>query len=94
MLDKITNAPANPANGPSAPFFGSVGIEPGMRVLDVGCGNGDLSRLVAQLAGPDGEVVGIDRSEAALAMGRSTDASVSAAPIQYRQADQIGRAHV
>lgn len=44
----------NPANGPSAPFFADIGIASGMRVLDVGCGVGELSRLVARLAGRQG----------------------------------------
>ncbi|RYG57172.1 MAG: methyltransferase domain-containing protein, partial [Alphaproteobacteria bacterium] len=35
-------------------------IARGMRVLDVGCGNGELSRAVAELLGPDGNVVGLD----------------------------------
>lgn len=86
-MGESTAIPPNPANAPSASFFGSVGITAGMRVLDVGCGSGDLSRLVAQLAGPDGEVVAIDRADEALAVGRNTDAGASAAPIRYHQAD-------
>lgn len=90
-MDKSTAVPPNPANAPSARFFGGIGITSGMRVLDVGCGSGDLSRLIAQLAGPGGEVVGIDRSEEALAVGRNMEASASAAPIRYHQADLSAR---
>lgn len=61
-----------------------------MRVLDVGCGNGDLSRLVAMLAGPEGEVVGIDRSEEALALARAMTPQVQAAPIHYHPVDLGG----
>lgn len=80
----------NPANEPSARFFAGIGIAPGMRVLDVGCGNGDLSRLVAGLVGPDGEVVAIDRSAEAVALGRAADSGPRAATIRYRQADLAG----
>lgn len=90
MSHSAAQAASNPANSPSARFFGGVGITTSMRVLDVGCGNGDLSRFVATLAGPDGEVVGIDRSEAALAMARETSADPHAAPIHYCQADLAG----
>jgi ubiquinone/menaquinone biosynthesis C-methylase UbiE len=44
-----------------------AGIEPGMRVLDVGSGSGDVSFLLARLVGPSGQVVGIDRSAVAVA---------------------------
>src|SRR5437588_4775692 len=47
-------------------FFRDAGIQPGMRVLDVGCGSGDVSFLVARMVGPAGEVVGIDRAPAAV----------------------------
>ncbi len=47
-----------------------AGIEPGMRVLDVGCGPGDVSFLVAELVGHDGTVVGVERDEQALASAR------------------------
>jgi SAM-dependent methyltransferase len=38
-----------------------AGIREGMRVLDLGCGAGDVSMLAAELVGPSGSVLGIDR---------------------------------
>ena len=48
-------------------LFLAAGIQEGMRVLDVGCGAGDVSFLLARLVGPRGYVVGVDRSSAAIA---------------------------
>ena len=42
-------------------FFLSAGLEPGMSVLDLGCGMGDVSLLAASLVGPSGHVTAIDR---------------------------------
>jgi SAM-dependent methyltransferase len=83
-------AESNPANAPSARFFANIGIAASMRVLDVGCGNGDLSRFVAELVGPNGEVVAIDRDERALAQARAINISPRAAPINYRQIELSG----
>jgi SAM-dependent methyltransferase len=47
-------------------LFQQAGIIPGMRVLDVGCGAGDVAFLVADLVGPSGEVVGTERFVSAL----------------------------
>jgi ubiquinone/menaquinone biosynthesis C-methylase UbiE len=47
-----------------------AGIGPGMRVLDVGCGRGDVALLAAKLVGVQGEVVGIDRDPGALELAR------------------------
>lgn len=41
-------------------------IAPGMRILDIGCGPGSITRGLAELVGPTGSVVGIDNSEEAL----------------------------
>jgi ubiquinone/menaquinone biosynthesis C-methylase UbiE len=45
-----------------------AGILAGMRVLDLGCGVGDVSMLAAHLVGRHGSVTGIDLDEAALAI--------------------------
>jgi 2-polyprenyl-3-methyl-5-hydroxy-6-metoxy-1,4-benzoquinol methylase len=42
------------------------GIQRGMRVLDLGCGAGDLSLWIAWLVGPTGLVVGVDDSAEAI----------------------------
>src|SRR5688572_5591931 len=42
----------------------SAGIGPGMSVLDIGSGAGDVSLLIAELVGPKGRVVGVDMDAA------------------------------
>jgi ubiquinone/menaquinone biosynthesis C-methylase UbiE len=42
-----------------------------MRVLDVGCGSGDVAFLAADLVGPSGEVIGADRATAAVNRARA-----------------------
>ena len=44
-------------------FAGLLNIKPGHKVLDMGCGTGELTRFLAQLVGEDGEVVGVDPDE-------------------------------
>ena len=44
---------------------------PGLRVLDVGSGAGDVAFLAAELVGPEGAVVGVDVDGAALATARA-----------------------
>ncbi|HXF71287.1 MAG TPA: class I SAM-dependent methyltransferase [Actinomycetota bacterium] len=51
-------------------LFREAGIGAGMRVLDVGCGAGDVAFLVAELVGRDGSVVGIDVDAAVLEVAR------------------------
>ncbi len=47
-----------------------AGLKTGMRVLDVGCGAGDVSMIAAEKVGPTGSVLGIDN--AATALGAAT----------------------
>jgi ubiquinone/menaquinone biosynthesis C-methylase UbiE len=51
-------------------LFRRAGLAPGMRVLDLGCGAGDVSLLAAEFVGPTGSVIGIDRSADAVAWAR------------------------
>ena len=48
----------------------AIGVRPGWRVLDVGCGPIGILRLLAETVGPDGEVVGLEREPAFVAMAR------------------------
>lgn len=52
-------------------------LRPGMRVLDVGCGTGSITAGIAKLAGPEGEVVGVDRDESLLALARQEHTALS-----------------
>jgi ubiquinone/menaquinone biosynthesis C-methylase UbiE len=68
-------------------FFLDAGIAPGQRVLDIGCGVGDVSLLVARLVGPMGHVVGVDQDEGALATARSRAAGAGVAHTTFIQED-------
>jgi ubiquinone/menaquinone biosynthesis C-methylase UbiE len=45
----------------------NAGIQPGMRILDLGTGAGDVAMLAAELVGPNGCVVGIDSNPTVVA---------------------------
>jgi ubiquinone/menaquinone biosynthesis C-methylase UbiE len=51
-------------------FFRTAGVAPGMRVLDVGSGMGDVALLAADIVGPGGSILGIDRDPNALENAR------------------------
>ena len=53
-------------------------IAKGMRVLEIGSGAGDVALMLAELVGPDGQVVGVDVNPTILdtARQRATDAGV------------------
>ena len=48
-----------------------AGIQPGMSVVDLGCGTGMTTQLLAELVGPTGEVVGVDYSAAQVEQARA-----------------------
>jgi len=60
-------------------LFEEAGIGRGMRVLDVGCGSGDVAFLAADLVGPSGKVVGVDRERRAVdwANARATSQGIT-----------------
>ena len=68
-------------------IFAEAGIRPGMRVLDLGCGAGDVAFVAADLVGPDGCVVGVDRSTDALARARVRAAHRGLTQVQFVEGD-------
>jgi 2-polyprenyl-3-methyl-5-hydroxy-6-metoxy-1,4-benzoquinol methylase len=47
-----------------------AGIRPGMRILDVGCGAGDVTLTAARIAGTSGSVLGVDADADILTVAR------------------------
>ena len=58
-------------------------VRSGERALDVACGTGAVSRLLAGRVGPEGQVVGIDLNPAMLAVAQS----LGLARAEFREAD-------
>ena len=68
-------------------FLRQCGLGAGMRVLNIGCGAGDVALLAAQLVGPTGRVLGIDGDARAVAKARRSAATARSANIDLVVAD-------
>ena len=62
------------------------GITTGMRVLDLGCGAGDVCLLAAKVVGPSGSIVGVDRSAEAIETARRRASAVGVTNVEYQMA--------
>jgi SAM-dependent methyltransferase len=62
-------------------WLDSAGLSPGMTVVDLGCGPGDVTLAAAERVGPTGRVLGLDEAARPLEVAR-------------RRADELGLAHV
>jgi ubiquinone/menaquinone biosynthesis C-methylase UbiE len=68
-------------------LFREAGLRAGMRVLDVGCGSGDVALLVSELVGPTGAIVGIDQAAAAIVRARARAESQGMHNLQFVEGD-------
>lgn len=71
----------------SETFFARAGLEPGMNVLDIGCGTGDLSFLASAFVGPEGRVTGVDQSENSIAVAAERAQSAGLSNVAFEAAD-------
>ena len=72
---------------PTRLLLQAAGLTPGMRVLDLGTGLGHVARMVADIVGPTGDVVGIDRSADALAVARERTRDSGVTNISFEEGD-------
>ena len=66
----------------------AAGLVEGMRVLDIACGTGMLTRAAAAAVGATGEVVGLDASSGMLERARRTP-TTAGAPIRWEEGDAM-----
>jgi SAM-dependent methyltransferase len=71
----------------TADVFRRAGLRPGMKVLDVGSGVGDVAFLAANMVGPDGAVLGIDRAPSSVETARRRAAALAVRQVRFEQAD-------
>ncbi|HET7093793.1 MAG TPA: methyltransferase domain-containing protein, partial [Thermomicrobiales bacterium] len=68
-------------------FLADAGIAPGMTVLDIGSGAGDVAFAAADLVGPYGRVIGVDLNPAILEMARARAAAEGRHNVEFIAGD-------
>jgi ubiquinone/menaquinone biosynthesis C-methylase UbiE len=71
-LDQVAASP--PGRAYKRQVLDLLGLRPGQRVLDLGCGPGTDLAAMAEVVAPDGSVVGVDRDPVMLAEARARTA--------------------
>ncbi len=66
-------------------LLSKAGLKPGMRVLDVGCGAGDVALLASEMVGPGGSVIGIDHNASVLAHARARAQTVGYHNVEFQE---------
>ena len=66
-----------------------AGIRTGMRCLDVGCGGGHVSREMARLVGPSGQVVAVDADPTVVELARADTRAAGIENVEFL----VGAAH-
>ncbi|MDO4919151.1 methyltransferase domain-containing protein [Kocuria sp.] len=62
-------------------------LRPGLRILDLGCGPGSITLDLAEIVGPEGQVVGVDFSADAVAAARASAESRGDTTTRFLVAD-------
>jgi len=68
-------------------LFAEAGIEPGMRVIDLGSGAGDICILLSEIVGSGGNVIGLDVDEDALVHARERVSAAGVSNVTFVHSD-------
>lgn len=69
--------------------FEEAGLTTGMRVLDVGCGPGDVSLIAAELVGKTGRVLGVDANASALQVAQARAQEAGLTQVSFQVGDLL-----
>jgi len=65
----------------------TVGLSQGMECLDVGCGGGHVSLLIASMVGPAGKVLGTDTDKEIIELAKEDAEIAKTGSVEFRQVD-------
>jgi SAM-dependent methyltransferase len=68
-------------------LLNKVDLKKGMNCLDMGCGGGHVTLLMASMVGPSGKVIGTDTDREILALAREDAEAANLDNVEFRQAD-------
>ncbi len=86
LLERVPDSAVESFAGVANPF--SLGrLEPGERVLDIGCGAGTDTLVAAQMVGPGGSVTAIDMTPEMLAKARAAAAEMGATNVTFVESE-------
>src|SRR5262249_35695619 len=71
----------------TAQLFDRVGLSTGMNCLDVACGGGHVTMLMARIVGPEGHVLGTGTDAEILALAGEDTKAAKATNVEFQQQD-------
>jgi ubiquinone/menaquinone biosynthesis C-methylase UbiE len=71
----------------TAAVLDAAELQPGQRVLDVGCGSGDVTLLAARRVGPRGLALGVDESRSMIERARRRACEAGVTNVGFLHAD-------
>jgi ubiquinone/menaquinone biosynthesis C-methylase UbiE len=71
-------------------FLADAGVAADMRVVELGCGGGEVTLLLAERVGPTGRVLAVDRHAPALAQAQARLRQAGFANVEFLSADLAG----
>lgn len=74
-------------NEPSKRFLRDSGVKPGMRVLELGCGMGEISKILSSIVGSEGSVFAVDQNKEMIETVSRSFEQGATKNVQFAQAD-------
>jgi ubiquinone/menaquinone biosynthesis C-methylase UbiE len=71
----------------TAQLLDRIGLITGMKCLDVGCGGGHVTILMAEIVGPEGRVIGTDTDPEILALAREDAEAAKLTNVTFQRLD-------
>ena len=68
-------------------LYSDAGIGPGKRVVEFGCGAGDITALLSEMVGPQGSVVGVDLDGEVIEHARERMAAAGRTNVEFLRAN-------